>query len=199
MHPLIPINAVPCPSEKSDVGICLLKYVFCLSSTEEATFSKSSFDEDGHERCISDLPTLRISPAVLNRLRLDVLKLVCEVTCKYQSVRKRTPLKNNVINHASQCESNNNGSDCCNDHMDNLSTVSSSTSNLDESSRSNNSDGTYIPVYDDDDERDESHKLYDIESSQDVTPKSNMCPLQEGGDQHGIRMVPSTSSSSQDS
>ena len=70
--------------------------------------------------------------------------------------------------------------------MDNLSTVSSSTSNLDESSRSNNSDGTYIPVYDDDNERNERHKLYDIEPSQDVPPKSNMCSLQEGGDQHGI-------------
>ena len=78
-QPLIPINVVPCPSVKSDVGICLLKYVFCLSSTEEATFSKSSFDKDEHQQGISDLLSLCISPAILNQLQPDVLKLVSEV------------------------------------------------------------------------------------------------------------------------
>ena len=136
-----------------------MKYAFCISSTEEGTFSKRSLDEDGHEQCISDLPSLRICPAVLNRLRLNVLKLVCEVTCKYQSVRKRTPLNNNVVNHASPCESNNNGSHHCDDHTDNLSIGTSSTSKLDESMRSNSTDSIYRPVYDDDDEHDNSHKL----------------------------------------
>ena len=163
-----------------------MKYAYCISSTEEATFSKSSFDEDGHDQCISDLPSLRISPAVLNRLRLDVLKLVCEVTCKYQSLRKRTPLNNNDVNQASLCGSNNNGSHHCDDHTDNLSIVSSSTSKLDESTRSNNSDSTYYPAYDDDDEHDDSHKLYDVEPSQDIPHTSNMCPLQEGGNQNDI-------------
>ena len=83
-QPLIPINAVPCPFVKSDVGICLLKYAFCLSSTEEATFSKNSFDKDRHQQGISDLLSLCITPAILNQLRLNVLKLVCEVTRKYQ-------------------------------------------------------------------------------------------------------------------
>ena len=158
-----------------------MKYAFCLSSTDKATFSRSSFDKDGHEGGISDLSSSCISPAVLNRLRLDMLKLVCEVTCKYQSVRKRTPLEDNVTNHASQSECKNNGSHHCADHTDDLSIVSSSTSNLDESSRSDNSDSTFHPLYDDDDERDDSRKLYTDEPSQDVPPKSNMSPLHDGG------------------
>ena len=137
-HPLIPINVVPYPSEKSDVGICLLKYAFCLSSTEEATFSKSSFDKDEHQQGISDLLSLCISPAILNQLRLNVLKLVCEVTCKCQSVRKKTLLKNNVTNRSSQRECNNNGSDWCDDYTHNLTSISSTTSNHDESSQSAN-------------------------------------------------------------
>ena len=179
-QPLIPINAVPCPFVKSDVGICLLKYAFCLSSTEEAAFSKSSFNKDEHQQSISCLLSLCITPAILNQLRLNVLKLVCEVTCKYQSVRKKTLLKNIVTNLSSQRECNNNGSDCCDDYTHNLTSISSSTSNHDESSQSDNLDRTYYPpVYNDEDERVNSCKLYAVEASQDAPspPKSNMCPL----------------------
>ena len=179
-------NAVPCPSENSDVGICLLKYAFCISSTDEATFSKRSFDVDGHEQCISDLPSLRICPAVLNQLRLHVLTLVCEVTCKYQSVRKKRPLNNNGANQASPRGSNNNGSHHGDDHTDNLSIGTSSTSKLDESMRSNSSDSTYRPSCDDEDEHDDSHRLYNVEPSQDIPHASNMCSLQEGGNQNEI-------------
>ena len=130
-HPLIPINAVPHPSEKSDVGICLLKYAFCLSCIDNTTFSRSSFDKDGHEEGISNLSPLCISPAVLNRLQLDVLKLVCEVTCKYQSARK---LEDIVTNYASQSKCNTNGLHHCDDDTDDVSIVSFSTSMSNESS-----------------------------------------------------------------
>ena len=46
-------------------------------------------------------------------------------------------------------------------------------------------DSAFHPVYDDDDERDNSCKLYDVESSQDVPPKSNMRPMQDGGNRNG--------------
>ena len=152
-----------------------MKYAYCISNTEQSTFSKSSFDKDGHEQCISDLPSLCISSAALNQLRLDVLKLVCEVTCKYQTVRKGTPSKSNVINHASLRENDSNFSPQCDDHTDSLSIVSSSTSNLDESMRSNDSDSSYCPEYDDEVEHDDSHKLYDVEPSEDNPHTSNMC------------------------
>ena len=155
-QPLTPINAVLYPSEKSDVGMCLLKYVFCLLSTDGTTFSTSSFDTDGHERSISDLPSLCIRPAVLNRVRLDVLTRVFEVTCKYQSVRK---FEDNVTNQASRSKCNTTGSRHCDDDTDDVSIVSSSTSNLDESSRSDNLDSTFHPVHADDDEHDDSCKV----------------------------------------
>ena len=143
---LIPINAVPYPSDKSDVGMCLLKYAYCLSTADSATFSTSSFDTDRHEGSILGLPSLSISPAVLNRLRLDVLTLVFEVTCKYQSVRT---LEDNVNSQASRSNCNITGSRHCDDDMDEVSIVSSSISNLDESSRSDNSDSTFHLVHDD--------------------------------------------------
>ena len=111
-----------------------------------------------------------------------MLKLVCEVTCKYQSVRK---LEDNLTNHASQSKRNTNGSHHCDGDADDVSIVSSSTSDLGESSRSDNSDSTLHPVCDDDDEHDDSCRLYDVEPSQDVPPKSNVRPLRNGGDSNG--------------
>ena len=181
-HPLIPINAVPYPSKKSDVGMCLLKYVFCLSSADDATFSRSSFEKDRHKGGIADLPSLCISPAALSRLRLDVLKLVCEVTCKYQSVRK---LEDNLTNHASQSKRNTSGSHHCDGDVDDVSIVSPSTSDLGESSQSDNSDSTFHLACDNDDEHNVSCRLYDVESSQDAPPKSNTRPLRNGGDSNG--------------
>ena len=120
-HALIPTSAVPYPSEKSDVGMCLLKYAFCLSSADGATFSRSSFKKDRQEGSISDLPSLCINPAALSQLRPDVLKLVCEVTCTHQSAKK---LEDNLTNHASQSKRNTNGSHHCDGDADDVSTVS---------------------------------------------------------------------------
>jgi hypothetical protein len=166
--------------------MCLLKYAFCLSTADSATFSTSSFDTDRHEGSILGLPSLCISPAVLNRLRLDVLTLVFEVTCKYQSVRK---LEDNVTSQASRSKCNITGSRHCDDDMDEVSIVSSSTSNLDESSQSDNSDSTFHLVHDDDDEHDNSCRVCDVEPSQEVPLKSNMRPLHDGGDSNGTTNI----------
>ena len=155
-------------------------------STDAATFSKHSFDKDGHEQCISDLPSLRICPSVLNQLRLNVLKLVCEVTCKFQSVRKKRPLNNSAVNQASPCGSNDSGSHHGDDHTDSLSIGTSSTSKSCESMPSNSTDSTYHPLCDDEDEHDDSHRLYDVEPSQDRQHVSNMFSLQDGGNQNDI-------------
>lgn len=179
---LTPIDAVPYPSEKSDVGMCLLQYAYCLSTADSTTFSTSSFDTDRHEGSILGLPSLSASPAVLNRLRLHVLTLVFEVTCKYQSVRK---LEDNVNSQASRSNCNITGSRHYDDDMDEVSIVSSSISNLDESSRSDNSDSTFHPVHDDDDEHDNSCRMCDIRPSQEVPLTSNMRPLQDGGNSNG--------------
>ena len=163
-----------------------MKYASCISGTDAATFSKHSFEEDGHEQCISDLPSLGISSSLLNQLRLSVLKLVCEVTCKYQSVRKNGPLKNNAVNQASPCGINNSGSRHRDDHEDSLSIGTSSTWTSCESMPSNSTDSTYHPLCDDEDEHDDSHKLYHVEPSQDSPHVSNMCSMQDGGNQNDI-------------
>ena len=123
--------------------MCLLKYAYCLSSADGATFSRRSFGKDRHKGSISGLPSLCSNPAALIQLRLDVLKLVCEVTCKYQSVRK---LEDNLTNHASQSKRNTSGSHHCDGDVDDVSIVSSSTSDLGESSQSDNLDSTFHPA-----------------------------------------------------
>ena len=161
-------SSVPCPAQNSDVGICLLKYASCISSTDAAAFSKHSFDDDGHEQCISDLPSLDICPSVLNQLRLNVLKLVCEVTCKYQSVRKKGPLNNNAVNQALPYGTNNSGSQHGDDQTDSPSIGTSSTWKSCGSMPSNSTDSTYHPLCDDEDEHDD------------------MCSIQDGGNQNDI-------------
>ena len=163
-----------------------MKYASCISGTDAATFSKHSFEEDGHEQCISDLPSLGICSSLLNQLRLNVLKLVCEVTCKYQSVRKKGPLKNNAVNQASPCAINNSGSRHRDDHADSLSIGTSSTWTSCESMPSNSTDSTYQPLCDDEEEHDDSHKLYDVDPGQDSPCVSNMCSMQDSGNQNDI-------------
>ena len=96
------MNAVPYPSEKSEVGLCLLKYAYCMATMDESILTNGSLDKDGHESAIRDSPSCSVNPDVLNRLRLDILKLVCEVTCKYQSVRKSTSSEENKCDCATQ-------------------------------------------------------------------------------------------------
>ena len=91
-----------------------MKYAYCLTTMDESILTNSSLDKDGHESAIMENPSCCFDPDVLNRLRLDVLKLVCEVTCKYQSVRKTTSLEENKCNCTTQCDCTINGSPNCN-------------------------------------------------------------------------------------
>ena len=88
-HNLSTINTVPYPSKKSEVGLCLLKYAQCLISIDERILSNTSFSKDGHENAIVENPSCYVDPDVLNQFQLDILKLACEVTCKYQSFGRR--------------------------------------------------------------------------------------------------------------
>jgi len=181
------MNAVPYPSEKSEVGLCLLKYAYCLVTTDETTLSKSSFDKDGHESAIIENSSCCVTPDVLNRLRLDVLKLVCEVTCKYQSVRKSTSVEENKCHCATQCDCTTNGSPNCDVDWDDQSTDSSCTSTCSDSSVSCNSDSTYHVAYEDHDEPDDSEDMYNEEPNHDASHHPNIhLPPQNCDDTGGI-------------
>ena len=186
-HHLTTMNAVPYPSEKSEVGLCLLKYAYCLVTTDETTFSQSSFDKDGHESAIIENPSFCVSPDVLNRLRLDVLKLVCEVTCKYQSVRKAMSLEENKSDCATQCDCTTNGSPNCDVDCEDQSTDTLCTSKFGEPSLSDNSDRTYHPAYDDDDdEPDDSQDMYNKEPNHDAPRHVNTHSPQECNESGGM-------------
>ena len=92
-----------------------------------------------------------------------MLKLVCEVMCKYQSVRKSTSLEENKCDCAIQCDCTTNGSPNCDVDWDDQSTDNSCTSTSSESSVSCNSDSTYHVAYEDDDETNNSEDMYNIE------------------------------------
>ena len=155
------MNAVTYPSEK--IRGWSLPFEVCIFPCNYGwnhSLSKSSFDKDGHESAIIENPSCCVTPDVLNRLQLDVLKLVCEVTCKYQSVRKSTSSEENKCNCATQCDCSTNGSPKCDVDWDDQSTDSSCTSTSSEPSVSCNSDSTYHVAYEDDDEHDNSEDMY---------------------------------------
>ena len=52
------------------------------------TFNATSLQKDGHENILSGISQFNVSDKEINRFRLDFLKLVCEVTCKFNTVKK---------------------------------------------------------------------------------------------------------------
>ena len=100
----------------------------------ETILSRSSFDKDGHETAIIENPSCSVTPDVLNQLRLDILKLVCEVTCKYQLVKKPASVEENKCNCTTRCDCTTKGSPNCDVDWDDQSTNSSCTSMSSESS-----------------------------------------------------------------
>ncbi len=74
-----------------------------MTTMDESILTNSFLDKDVHKSAIMENPSCCVDPDVLNRLRLDVLKLVCEVICKYQSVRKAASLEENKCDCDIQC------------------------------------------------------------------------------------------------
>ena len=52
------------------------------------TLNDTSLGKDGHENTLSGISPFNVSNKEINRFRLDILKLVCEVTCKFNTVKK---------------------------------------------------------------------------------------------------------------
>ncbi len=118
-------------------------------------------------------PPCCVNPYVLNQLQLDILKPVCEVTCRYQSVRKVTCLEENRCNCATQCNCTTNGSPNCDVDWDDESTDRSCTSTSCESLVSCNSNSTYHVAYKDDNEPNESQNIYNKEPNHNAFHNTN--------------------------
>ena len=87
-----------------------------------------------------------------------------------------TSLEDNIPNYASQCNCNTNGSPNCDDGRDDQSIANSFTSKLNEPSLSINLDDTFHPIYDNDNEPNDSHNMFNNEPSHDAPHKSNTHP-----------------------
>ena len=153
-----------------------------ISSFDEKTFSVQSFDKDGHEVVLANGISSFVQQKETNRLRLDILKLLCQVTCKYHSVRKMVSIKpSNKSSSKAQdrqhncpchsCTQNDNGHNNDADFDDNDSQPSLITTSS-ESSYSDDSDSTFQIALDDD-EIDDSDKMYSNLSPNDAHSVAN--------------------------
>ena len=127
---------------------------------DKRSLSNISFDKNGHESALVENQLYYDNQNALNQLRLDILKLLCEVTCKCQSIRKKTPLMEDKHNSVSQYGFTANGSSTCNVKCDEESKDNSCTFTASELSVSFNSDSTLHLLYEYDDEPNRSHDMY---------------------------------------
>ena len=88
------------PAKSTDASLCLLKYAHWLTTTSADTFNGTSFHKDGHESTLNTNSSFNASPKEINRFRLDFLKLVCEVTCKFNTVKRWNLWQTNSVHVA---------------------------------------------------------------------------------------------------
>ena len=117
--------------------------------------SSESFNRDGHEETLQTSGSCRFESEDFDRLRLDILTLICDVACKFHSVRKNvihppgTSQRSDRLHHS--------GVDA---DDDNVSLSSTSTS------MSHDSDSTFHVTFEDD-EIDTSDDMYNHQPCDD--------------------------------
>ena len=152
------------PTQTTDAGLCLLKYAHLLASMDNDTLNNRSFDDDGHENALGKNGSSSVSNDAMHRFWLDFLKLICEVTCKFHTVKNVSSRKNNQCGCNAECDCTTNVNNGCDVEWDNGSVDSGHTSLTCASSVSNHSDSTYrVPT----NEEDELDVNYDMSSSDD--------------------------------
>ena len=147
--------SVQIPSRKTDIDICLVKYAHGLTSSGENLLFLDPFDRDGHKEALQTSGYCRFESEDLERLRLDILTLICDVACKFHSVRKNIDRPQET----SQCSDRlcHSGSDTDSDNV----SVSSTSTFL-----SRDSDSTFHVTFEDD-EIDTSDDMYNNQPCDD--------------------------------
>ena len=128
------------------------------------TLNGTSFDKDGHEGTLSGISSSDVSKKEMHKFRLDFLKLVCEVTCRFHTVKKVASPTDKQCACSDQCDCTTNYNNGCDVQWDNGSVDSSHMSMSCGSSVSNHSDSTYHVPAGEDDEHDDSYNMYDTDS-----------------------------------
>ena len=159
------------PSRKTDIDICLVKYAHGVAYIGGDLLSLESFDRDGHEEALRASGSCRFESEDLDRLRLDILTLICDVACKFHSVRKNIDRPQET----SQCSDRlcHSGSDT---DSDNVSVSSTSTS------LSRDSDSTFHVTFEDDeiDTSDDMYTNQPCDNDDDDGPHSTQHHPQQG-------------------
>ena len=165
------------PTQTTDAGLCLLKYAHLLASTDISDLNNKSFDADGHENILGQKGSSSVSSDAMHRFRLDFLKLICEVTCKFHTVKKASFRGNGQCGCITDCDCPTNANNGCDVEWDDNSVDSSHTSMSCGSSVSDHSDSTYCCAAGEDDELDDSSDMYNAETpANDDVPNHTSAP-----------------------
>ena len=132
------------------------------------TLNDRSFDKDGHENALGKNGSSSVSNDSIHRLRLDFLKLICEVTCKFHTVKKVSSRKNDQCGCNAECDCTTNVNNGCDVEWDDDSVDSGHTSLSCGSSVSNHSDSTYRVPTNEDDELDDSYDMCNTDDDSSV-------------------------------
>ena len=107
------------------------------------TLNGTSLWKDGHENILSGISPFNVSNKEINRFRLDLLKLVCEVTCKFHTMKKVASSIDKQCTCSDQCDCTTNYNNGCDVQWDDGSVDSSHMSMTCGPSVSNHFDRTY--------------------------------------------------------
>ena len=163
------------PTQTTDAGLCLLKYAQLLASMDKDTLNNRSFDNDGHENTLCKKGSSNVSNDAMHRFRLDFLKLICEVTCKFHTIKNVSFRKNNQCGCNAECDCTTDVNNRCDVEWDDDSVNSGHTSLTCASSISNHSDSTYRVPANEEDELDVSNDM--INSDDDSSIEEMMSRL----------------------
>ena len=143
------------------------------------TLNGTSLRKDGHENILSGISPFNVSNKEINRFRLDFLKLVCEVTCKFNTVKKVESSIEKQCACSDWCDCTTNYNNGCDVQWDDSSVDSSHTSMSSGLSVSNHSDSTYHVPAGEDDELDDSYDMYNADSPSHSACNENACVDQD--------------------
>jgi len=152
------------PTQTTDAGLCLLKYAHLLASMDKDTLNNQSFDDDGHDKALGKKGLSSVSNDAVHHFRLDFLKLIYEVTCKFHAVKNVSFRKNNQCGYNAECDCTTDVNNGWDEEWDDDSVNSGHTSLTCALSISNHSDSTYhVPA----NEEDKLDVRYDMSNSDD--------------------------------
>ena len=156
------------PTQTTDAGLCLLKYAHLLASMNKNTLNNRSFDDDGHENALGKKGLSSVSNDAVHHFRLDFLKLICEVTCKFHTVKNVSSQKNNQCGCNAECDCTTDVNNRCDVEWDDDSVNSGHTSLTCASSISNHSDSTYRVPANEEDKLDVSNDMSNSDDDSSV-------------------------------